>query len=49
MRNASNAFYATTISHTATTPNKGYGSGIIYAPGGSFESSVVNDIEIVAS
>jgi len=49
MRDASNAFYATTISHTATTPNKGYGSGIIYAPGGSFESSVVNDIEIVAS
>jgi hypothetical protein len=48
MRNASNAFYATTISHTATTPNKGYGSGVIHAPGGSFESSVVNDIEIVA-
>jgi hypothetical protein len=49
MRNASNAFYGTIISHTATTPNKGYESGIIYAPGGSFESSVVNDITIVAS
>ena len=49
MRNASNNFYATTISHTATTPNRGYESGIIYAPGGSFESSVVNDISIVAS
>ena len=49
MRNASNSFYGTTISHTATTPNRGYESGIIYAPGGSFESSVVNDISIVAS
>lgn len=49
MRNNSNAFYGTTISHTATTPYRGYESGIIHAPGGSFESSVVNDITIVAS
>jgi hypothetical protein len=49
MRDASNAFYATTISQTPATPNRGYGSGIIFAPGGSFESSVVSDIQIVAS
>lgn len=49
-RDDSNNFYTTSISYTASNPNKGYGSGVIYAPGGNYLlNSSVQDITIVGA
>lgn len=49
-RDTSNNFYGDTISYTAISPNIGYKSGIIFAPGGNYLlSSAVNSISIVGS
>lgn len=47
-RDDANNFYGTSISYTASSPNKGYSSGIIYTPGSNYLSdSSVQDIQIV--
>lgn len=49
-RDDSNNFYGTSISYTASNPNRGYGSGVVYAPGGDYLlNSSVQDITIVGS
>ena len=49
-RDDSNSFYGSSISYTAVSPNRGYKSGIIFAPGGDYLlSSAVNSISIVGS
>lgn len=46
-RDDANNFYGTSISYTATSPNKGYRSGVIYTPGTThLLSSNVQDISI---
>lgn len=45
-----NNFYSTTISYTATNPNRGYKTGLIYAPGGNYLlSSAATSINLVAA
>jgi hypothetical protein len=49
-RDNSNNYYGSTISYTASSPNKGYKSGVIFTPGSNYqESSLVQDISIVGS
>lgn len=49
-RDDSNNYYGSTISYTASSPNKGLRSGVIYVPGSNYlESSVVGNISIVGS
>jgi hypothetical protein len=49
-RDDSNNYYGSTISYTASSPNKGYKSGVIFTPGSNYqESSLVQDISIVGS
>jgi hypothetical protein len=46
--NNSGSAYGTTISYTASNPNKGYKNGIIYTPGSSYQlSSNVDSLELI--
>lgn len=49
-RDDSNNFYSDTISYTASSPNRGFKSGLIYAPGGNYLlSSAATSITLVAA
>ena len=49
-RDDSNNFYGSSISYTASNPNKGYKSGVVFTPGSNYQqSSLVQDISIVGS
>lgn len=56
-RDDANAYYGSAISYTATSPNRGYQSGIVFAAGLNYpastsvyqESSLVQDITIVGA
>jgi hypothetical protein len=49
-RDDSSNFYGSAISYTASNPNKGHQSGVIFVPGSNYlESSAVQDITIVGA
>lgn len=49
-RDDSNNYYGSAISYTASNPNKGFRSGVVFVPGSNYlESSVVGNISIVGS
>lgn len=49
-RDDTNAFYTSSISYTASSPNKGYKSGLIFTPGSTYlESSLADNITIVGA
>jgi hypothetical protein len=49
-RDNANNFYGSAISYTATSPNKGYRSGVVYTPGSTYLlSSNVDNISIIGS
>jgi len=49
-RNDANSFYSTILSHSASSPNRGYKSGVIFTPGSNYLlNSEVQNITIVGS